>query len=119
MALHRRDILSSAAFVLVAGAILWPPAPELLYWNLFAAIGDCVLLLVFGASVAVGSVFGAVTTVSLRSFVVGGTLAYLGGMAGLEVALTPESPVHFLLYGVILLGMCIGVVVTGVNREIR
>jgi hypothetical protein len=111
MALHPREILSSAVFALVAGAILWPPASELVYWDVFAAMGDAVVLLVLVGSVAVGFVFGALTGVSRRSFAVGGTLAYLIGMAGIEVALTTDSPVHFLLYGAILIGLCLGVVV--------
>ena len=109
MTLHPRDILRSAVFALVAGAILWPPASELVYWTAVAALGDAVILLVLGASVAVGFVFGVLTTVSPRSFAVGGTLTYLIGMSAFEITLTPDSPVHFLLYGVILIGMCIGV----------
>ena len=80
MALHSREILISGTFALVAGAILWPPASELVYWSVFDGIGDAVILLVIGASVVVGSVFGALTAVSPRSFAVGGTLAYLVGM---------------------------------------
>jgi hypothetical protein len=119
MALHPREILYSAAFALAAGAILWPPTPELVYWGTFDVIGDTVILLVLGASVAVGFVFGALTAVSPRSFAVGGTVAYLIGMATIEVALTPDSPVHFLLYGAILIGQCLGVVVAEVEPGIR
>lgn len=115
MVLRPREILYSAAFALVAGAILWPPASELVYWDAFDAFGDAVILLVLVGSVALGFVFGALTRVSPRSFAVGGTLAYLIGMAGIEVTLTTDSPVHFLLYGAILIGLCLGVVVAKIG----
>ncbi len=111
MALRPREIFRSAAFTLAAGAILWPPVPELLYWSIFEGVGDAVILLVLGASVAVGGGFGALTTISPRSFVVGGALAYLIGMGGIEALLTPESPVHLFLYGVVLVGLGAGFVV--------
>ena len=119
MALRPREVLYSVVFALVAGAILWPPASELLYWDIFDAIGDAVILVILGTSVAVGFVFAALTTVSPQSFAVGGTLAYLIGMGAIEAVLTPESPVHFLLYGSILIGMCAGVVVAEVGFGYR
>lgn len=119
MALHPREICYSAAFALAAGAILWPPTPELVYWGAFDVIGDAVILFVLGASVAVGLVFGTLTAVSPRPFAVGGTIAYLIGMAGIEAVLTPDSPVHFLLYGAILIGQCLGVVIAEAEPEIR
>lgn len=111
MALTPREILSSATFTLVAGTILWPPASELIYWSIFDVLGDAVILLVLGASGAIGFGFGTFTTVSPCSFALGGTLGYLIGMGGIEVASSPESPVHFLLYGSLLAAMHIGVVV--------
>jgi hypothetical protein len=119
MALRPREVLYSVVFALVAGTILWPPASELVYWDVFDAIGDAVILVVLGTSVAVGFVFAVFTTVSPQSFAVGGTLAYLIGMGAIEVALTPESPVHFLLYGIILIGMCVGVLVAEVGLGYR
>jgi len=111
MAPSPREVIFSVVFALVAGAIIWPPASELLYWTVFDVIGDLILLLVLGTSVAVGFVFGTLTAVSPRSFAVGGTLAYLIGMSAIEVAITPDSPVHLLLYGSILITMVVGVVV--------
>lgn len=110
MALHLREIIASGAFALIAGAILWPPTSEFVYWTVFDSIGDAVILLVVVASIVAGFVFGALSAVSPRSFAVGGTLAYLSGMGAIEVVLTPDSPVHFLLYGSILIGMGGGVV---------
>lgn len=117
MVLTPRAILRDAVFALVAGVVLWPPVSELLYWSVFDRIGDAVILLVLAASVAVGAGFGAFTTVSPRSFAVGGTLAYLVGMGVIEAVLTPDSPVHFLLYGVILVGMETGVIVVAVAER--
>lgn len=113
-----RAILRDVVFAVVAGVVLWPPVPELLYWSIFEPIGDAVILLVLVASVAVGVGFGASTSVTPQSFAVGGTLGYLGGMGGIEALLTPDSPVHFLLYGVILIGMETGVLAVAVaNRK--
>lgn len=117
MALHPTAILRSAVFTLVAGVILWPPVSELQYWSIFDRFGDAVILLVLAVSVAVGVGFGALTKVSPRSFAVGGMLAYLLGMGGIETVLAPDSPVHFLLYGIILLGMAAGVVVVAVAER--
>lgn len=97
--------------------ILWPPVSELLYWSVFDGIGDAVILPVLVLSVAIGAGFGAFTSTSPRSFAVGGTLAYLIGMGGIEVVLTPDSPVHFLLYGVILISMGSGVLVAAVAER--
>lgn len=117
MVLSTRAILRDTAFALVAGVVLWPPVSELLYWSVFESIGDAVVLLVLAASVAVGAGFCAVTTVSPRSFAVGGTTAYLVGMGLIQGVLTPDSPVHFLLYGVILVGMETGVIVVAVAER--
>lgn len=118
MVLTPRAILRDAVFALVASVVLWPPVSELLYWSVFESIGDAVILLVLAASVAVGAGFGAFSTASPQSFAVGGTLAYLVVMGVIEAVLTPDSPVHFLLYGVILVGMETGVIVVAVaGRE--
>jgi hypothetical protein len=109
MALHPRDVLRSAGIALVAGVILWPPVPDLLYWSIFAGIGDAVILLVFAASVAAGTGIGTATGVRPGSFAVGGTLTYVVTM-GICWAVCPvDSPVHLLVYGVILIGLVLGV----------
>lgn len=117
MVLNLRAILRDAVFAFVAGVVLWPPVSELLYWSIFDNVGDAVILLVLVASVAVGAGYGAFTTVTPQSFAVGGTLSYLIGMGGIEAVLTPDSPVHFLLYGVILVGMETGVLAVTVARR--
>lgn len=113
MALRARTILYSGVFAFGAGMVLWPPASELVYWDVFDPIvGEAVILLVLGASVAVGVGLGAFTPVGSRSFAVGGTIAYLLGMGAIGVVLTPDSPVHVLVYGSILIGLEIGILVT-------
>ncbi len=91
-----------------------------LCWSIFDWLGDAVILPVLAASVTVGAGFGALTTFSPHSFERAGSLGYLVGMGGIEVFLTSESPVHFLLYGSILIGMGIGVLFGAVvERETR
>lgn len=117
MTLRPRPVLRSAVFALVAGVILWPPVPELLYWSAFDWLGDAVVVPVLAASVAVGAGFGALTAISWRSFAVGGTLAYLLGMVGVQAVLAPEGPVHLLLYGTVLIGVVAGVAISTASKR--
>lgn len=109
MAPHLGDVLRSAGIALVAGVVLWPPVSDLLYWSVFEGIGDAVILLVFAASVAAGTGIGTRTGVHPRSFAVGGTLAYVMVMGVWWAVCTFDSPVHLLVYGVILIGLVLGI----------
>lgn len=107
--LREVDVLASALFSFVAGAVVLPPMEELLYWRVLVDTGDQVLLLVFVASVLLGTGFTVVTDVRLPAFALGGVIAYLVGMAIIEILAAPESPVYLLLYGGVLVGFCVGV----------
>lgn len=52
-----------------------------------------------------GFVFVYLTTVQIRPFVVGTVLGYLRGMIAIGTFLTPDSPVHLVLYGGLLLAI--------------
>lgn len=107
VAFTAKSIARSWAFVLTVGAVLWPPG--VVYWEPVATIiGDGATLLLVGVvAVGIGAAFIRIATIDMASFIVGGVLAYLTGMAVLELALSPESPAHFVLYAG-LLGCLIG-----------
>lgn len=103
-----REIGASAAVALLAGALVWPPVEGLRYWTRLEPIGDAVVIPVAVVSVLLGAGFARFVPVAPRSFAVGATGAYLGAMGA--IALTgPESPVHLVLYGIVLLGLIVGV----------
>jgi len=98
----------SAVFVFVAGYVLWPPTT--FHWEPVADIFGGGVLLVFLAALCLvlGAAFVYVTGVSLSTFAAGGVAAYAVGMWGIGQAMTPDSPVHFLLYGVFLALFVVG-----------
>ena len=101
-------MLSSAAFAFVAGAVLWPPGA--VYWTAVAAVvGDGVALAAVGAlAVALGAAFARTTAVDLPWVAAGGAVAYVVGMVVVDVAVEPESPVHYVLYGGLLVALVAG-----------
>lgn len=102
-------MLLSGLFALLAGAVVWPPVEGLLYWTAFDALGDAVILPVLLVSALLGAGFAYLTPIEPRSFAIGATGAYLLGMGIVRVGLAPDSPVHFVLYSVVLIGLAIGV----------
>ena len=103
-----REIALSWIFVLLVGWILWPP--RAVYWQSLAKyVGDPLTLLTVGI-LALGSGFAFVhlTTVQARPLVAGAGLAYLSGMVVIETVLAPDSPVHLILYGGLLLCLVSG-----------
>ena len=119
MSLHLRQVAASALFALVAGAVVWPPVEELVYWTALEPIGDAVVVPVALVSALLGAGFARLVPVAPRSFALGATGAYLAGMGVAEVWLGPESPVHLLLYSVVLIGLAVGVGVTSTAGEER
>ena len=97
-----QEITSSCLFVFGAGLALWPPG--LVYWSALASVvGDGpTLVLVALLAVAIAAGFVWLTRVRVRSFVGGGGLAYALWMLGIEATSSPDSPVHFLWYAVLL-----------------
>jgi hypothetical protein len=100
-------VTASALVAGVAGYLLWPPGA--VYWTGVAdAVGEPVTMgVVFLLAGVVGAGFAAATQLSLADLGAGGALAYVVGMALIEATMTPDSPVHFLLYGAFL---CVGLV---------
>jgi hypothetical protein len=99
------EVAVGAAFALLAGALLWPPGA--VYWTAVAdRIGDVATLVVVATlAAALGAGFARATGIGTRRFAVGSALAYLVGMVGIELARSPDSPVHLLWYG--LLAACL------------
>ncbi|WP_049929981.1 hypothetical protein [Halosimplex carlsbadense] len=112
---NARTVAVSAVFAAVAGLALWPPGG--VYWTaVAAAVGEtATLALVVVAALALSGAFGALTGVGVRAFAVGAALAYLLGMAAIAVAISPDSPVHLLLYGGIAVCLVAGVAVARVR----
>ncbi|AZH24808.1 hypothetical protein [Haloplanus aerogenes] len=109
-----RSVAASAAFVFLAGLVLWPP--RVVYWTRLAAVvGEPVTLgVVCFLALVLGAAFAHVTDVDVRSVAAGGVVAYLVGMALIETALTPDSPVHLVWYAA--LGAClVGGTVLGIR----
>lgn len=109
MSLDLREIVASALFALVAGAVVWPPVEELLYWTALASLGDAVVVPIALASALLGAGFARRFPVAPRSFAIGATGAYLLAIGVVEWVLVPNSPVHFVLYSAILIGLAVGV----------
>lgn len=104
------EIPASALSLFVVGYALWPPGR--LYWTALAdvvgtVITSAVVMLVAGL---VGVGIAALSDVPLPNLAAAGALAYAAGMALIAVALTPESPVHFYLYGWLLGCLLLGAI---------
>ena len=104
----RRDFVFSWIFSLIIGWYLWPPGA--VYWSYLAEyVGQPVTLLVVGILASgFGFVFEYLTTVQIRPFVAGTVLAYLSGIIAIDTFLTPDSPVHLILYGGLVPAVCTG-----------
>ena len=104
-----RDAGRAAVFALVAGAALWPPGA--VYWEALAAVaGDAVTVGVVAAlAVFLGATFGHATGITTLRVAAGGTVAYVAGMAAIELVLRPDSPAHYLLYAGVLACLVAGV----------
>jgi len=111
-----RQIAASALFALLAGAVVWPPVEGLLYWTVLGALGDAVVVPVFLVSAALGAGFARLYPVEPRAFTMGATGAYLLAAGVIRWWLAPDSPVHLVLYSVILIGLAVGVGVVAARR---
>ncbi|AGB32257.1 hypothetical protein Natpe_2441 [Natrinema pellirubrum DSM 15624] len=112
-------VLTSAVLAFAVGYVLWPPG--YVYWTRVAdVLGEPLTLALVALLAAVG---GAVATlrlaVPLADLVAGSVLAYAVGMALLESVITADSPVHFLLYGGLVLWYWLGATVAAVGRSSR
>lgn len=112
-----RQIAASALFALLAGAVVWPPVEGLLYWAALEPIGDAVVVPVLLVSAALGAGFARLYPVEPRAFTMGATGAYLLAMGVVRWWLAPDSPVHLVLYSVVLIGLAVGVGVVAARRN--
>lgn len=108
-----KEVVLSGVFAFVAGFCLWPPRRN--YWAslLGPSSGYIAIAVVILLSILLGTGFEQITDVRLLSFVVGGIIAYIVGMWWIEIEMEPISPVHLILYGVVLIGLVGGVAVSG------
>ena len=93
---------------LVAGYLLWPPGN--VYWTAVAdAIGTAATM---GIVFLLAFLFGAGVLrwpdISLATFGLGGSVAYVVGMVLIDVLVAPESPVHYVLYAGLLVCALLG-----------
>lgn len=93
----------SAIAVFIGGLALWPPRS--VYWeNVASVVGAGITLtIVLICAVILGALIVWKIEKRIRVFALGAVLAYVGWMIVIEATLNPESPVHFLWYGLILL----------------
>ncbi|PCR90797.1 hypothetical protein [Natrinema ejinorense] len=117
MSRRSTGVLVCSLLAFVVGYALWPPRH--VYWEGVArVIGEPLTLALVGLlAVGVGLVAGGLLEFSIVEFVAGGVIAYAAGMALIEYVLTTDSPVHFLLYGVLLLCFSLGVSIGAFRRR--
>lgn len=109
MARRISEVALSVVLVSVVLILLWPPGDTV--WTWWAVLpeslrGDTPILgflMVFGG--VAGALVTAATTIRLLHFAIGAVVAYVVLMIGIEVVLSPESPVHWALYGVIAMAI--------------
>ncbi len=104
-----KEILISCLFIFIVGFIIWPPYDT--FWSgIYSVFGETTLILaILLMSVLFSSVFGGLSGVGLFNFVSSSVIVYIISMWAIERILEPNSPVHFILYGIILFGFIIGV----------
>ena len=115
------EVATSALAAFCVGVAVWPPWSEALYWSAVAdAVGTILTLAVVFAVCAVAGGAAARLGLSLESLTAGGAIAYALGMAGIEATMSPDSPVHFLLYAALLGCFLLGALATsaGVGEAI-
>lgn len=107
-----RNVVVTALLAYAAGYILWPPGR--VYWTTVAdVIGEpvtiAVVLLLAGATGGVSATLSGADPIHIA---IGGSVAYTVGMVLVETITTPDSPVHFVLYGTLLVCWVVGAAVT-------
>lgn len=108
MAPSIKGSVGSAVFVVVAGGVVWPPGG--VYWAPVAEmLGDTATAVLVGSlAAALGIAFASLTFIRLESFIVGGVAGYLVAMASIEYTMAPESSVHYIWYGGLLVAATTG-----------
>lgn len=107
-----REIGVSMLLLFGAGFVLWPPHD--VGWQWWTALPEpartdaVVLALLTVPAGAVGIAATALGDVRPSNLAIGGVLAYAVGMTLIRLSLSPESPVHLLLYGYILVVALLG-----------
>ncbi|WP_135822140.1 hypothetical protein [Halostella litorea] len=112
------EVVTAVLVALAAGYVLWPPGH--VYWTEVAdAVGEpATLAAVALLAGAVGGAVAASTGAAPASLALGGGIAYVVGMALIETLVTPDSPVHFVLYAALLVCWLAGAAVaTRIRRR--
>jgi hypothetical protein len=102
------EIGASAVGLFVVALVLWPP--RYVYWGALADVIGPVAASAAAviAAALVGAAVGTLSGVALRHLATGGVIAYAAVGYGIEVATSPESPVHLYLYGWLLGSVLLG-----------
>lgn len=107
-----KEIALSVVLVMATFYALWPVGNAALrWWTVLPASlrGDGPLLVILlGASVAVGIAVLKLTRIQVANFTIGGCLAFALLMLFITATMSPDSPVHWILYSVILIGILAG-----------
>lgn len=108
MDLSPRELGLSWLFVTIIGFLLWPP--RFVYWTeIVEYTGETVLIAIIGIiSVLLGLAFMRYSGVSILNYISGGIVSYISGMVLIELFIHPVSPVHFVLYGILLFWILAG-----------
>ena len=112
MSSRLREIGIGAIVVFAAGFVLWPP--DELFWQWWTVLPEAaqteslVLVLLTVLAGAVGIAATALSGIRPSNLAIGGLVAYAVGMALISLSMSPESPVHLLLYGFILVVVLLG-----------
>jgi len=112
---HLSGVVRSAVFVFAVFVLLWPVGAVLPRWLSYlpqTAQGDGpILIALLTLSGIAGVVAAAVLGARPRHLAVGGCLSYVVAMVAIEAVFDPISPVHLILYGLLLVGVVLGSVV--------
>jgi drug/metabolite transporter (DMT)-like permease len=104
------ETIVSGILIFAIGYLLWPPFPGQFYWGGVSDVvgGFVTLLVVIGLCFSFGFIVRKATPITPVNFAIGGLLAYLVGMYLIAATMEPDSPVHWLGYGLMVAGMIFG-----------
>lgn len=95
----------SVLLPLVLVSLVWIPYSDYNYWTAISdMIGDSVTMgIVLILVISLSLVAGYMLTIQWQIVLAGATVSYVVLMIFIEVAITTDSPAHFVLYGVFFL----------------
>ncbi|QLG28388.1 hypothetical protein HUG10_12885 [Halorarum halophilum] len=104
------ETIVSGILAFAIGYLLWPPFPGQFYWGAVSDVvgGFVTLLVIIGLCFSFGFIVRNTTPITSVNFAIGSLLAYLVGMYLIAATMEPDSPVHWLVYGLMLAGTIFG-----------